>query len=565
MHKSTIPGNHYASRKPIIDNRSFVFVGRDHFLFEQTGESGERSELHSWIHEWRGSNGAHSPAPLVVTNESTGVLKELDDCFKEHPRWTYRATPIRRVKRSAAKPKDAKPAVSVKLLIHFFGFRRVNGHQPNTYFYVIDPSVITGRTTEHIYPELSELDSLREFGNVYREFCNASGVKLCGTRGQFGAAMLRDPRFIGVSQRRIPAFINETARKHLPGNHYELRHPTQVPTEALYLDITNAHHTAAERTKFPDPSGLRARGFHRNPPEGVTGREPWARMGTPKYERILRTHGMFLICALYRGTPKGEILHPASRDSKSGRANYFYCYSNEIPLLEKSGFSILGVEAAWTSGRTSESLNNYARFAQESLRGIHPRNRSWMKLMFLATYGMLGKTPSKYQGVSNQQGKPYQWPTSSGWLDAQLVSTTKEHSPATTNVIALGMIQAETRRNVIETARYLKDSGVEVLALYADSIIVAADSQLPFLPAEWRVKTTLTNLTFWNAVSWSSNEEERLPGVSGAARRQRLLDRPLEGSEAVLRPRSYRGVERFGFSDGFKGRPHPHEALTRTI
>lgn len=152
-----------------------------------------------------------------------------------------------------------------------------------------------------------------------------------------------------------------------------------------------------------------------------------------------------------------------------------------------------------------------------------------MKSLFLSTYGMLGKRPTAYQSVSNMGGKAISWPTSAGWIDGQVKGTSKEHSPVSTNVIALGMIQAETRRNVIELARYLQSYGVTILALYADSLIVDATSQvktksrgkpdatqsveLPFLPPEWRVKTELTNLRFLNKVSWVSDQEERLPGI----------------------------------------------------
>jgi hypothetical protein len=85
------------------------------------------------------------------------------------------------------------------------------------------------------------------------------------------------------------------------------------------------------------------------------------------------------------------------------------------------------------------------------------------------------------------------------------------------------MIQAETRRNVIETARYLELSGCKVLALYADSIVVDAESQLPFLSPEWRIKTPLTNLFFYDSVSWAADEDERLPGRTGIDRRSRAI------------------------------------------
>lgn len=379
----------------------------------------------------------------------------------------------------------------------------------------MDCVTVTGNTSGHHYSGQDEIDSLAIFGGRYREFCRHNGFPIVSTRGKIGGAFLRDPRFFGDGQRKIPAFINETAREHLPGNHYELRGPENTPLSGVYLDITGAHHTAAIATKFPDPSGLRARGKHRSPPESAYVGEPWAKPDTPKGKAILRTHGMVLLQCDYRGTSKGAIVHPAAWEASTNRPNYIYAYTNELELLKESGFTISGIEAAWTSGRTSDSLNRYGAYALESLAKTPKEDRPWVKQLYLSTYGMLGKKPSKYQSVSNMGGKVYNWPTPSGWIEAGIKETSKPYVSSTGNVIALGMIQAETRRNVISLARHLQSYGVTILALYADSLIVdPGENALPFLPPEWRVKTNLTNLIFLNRVSFISDEEERLPGIS---------------------------------------------------
>lgn len=233
------------------------------------------------------------------------------------------------------------------------------------------------------------------------------------------------------------------------------------------------------------------------------------------------------IRALFRGTSKGAINHPATVQATVNRPNIIFAFTNELDLLRSSGFHIQGIEAAWTSGRKSDSLNKYAQHAIETLASTPEEHKPWIKSLLLSTYGMLGKRPSKYQSVSNLGGKSFDWPTPSGWIEGQIKQTSREFSPSTTNVIALGMIQAETRRNVIELARYLETLGVSVFALYADSLIVNVPSDvrlkgvrgkvtrgtLPILPPEWRVKSGLTNLRFFNPVSWISDQEERLPGI----------------------------------------------------
>lgn len=515
INSSLIPENHYATRKPVYDNRTFLFVGRDHFLIEETGEIKPRKECANYLLTYSGE------CPILCTNDSASLVKELDDILKDVPNWTWRATPLRRVKRGSGKPREAKAAVSIRLNPLYCGFKRANGHNGNRYFHFIDTVGITQRTSQHLYPELDEIQSLERFGVRYRDFCRTNNIPLANTRGAIGGAFLRDPRWFGPSERIIPTFVNETAREHLPGNHYELLAPTHETLEGLYLDISNAHHDAARRTEFPDPAGIRARGKHRSSQESTPSGEPWARANSRKGRAILSTHGMVLLQCGYRGTAKGTIVHPAARTATTNRPNYIYAYTNELNLLRSSGFSIDGIEAAWTSGRTSRSLNNYAEHAIETLQRTSPEDKQWIKPLLLSTYGMLGKRPNQYQSVSNFGGKSYTWPTSSGWIEGGVKETSKMYSPATTNVVALGMIQAETRRNVIETARYLQSVGVHVLALYADSLICATTSpgvpgpvQLPFLTPEWRVKTELTGLRFFNPVSFISDQEERLPGIS---------------------------------------------------
>lgn len=506
-----IPENHFPARKTKYEDGYFLFVSSDSVLDEETGETFPRSELHNWILRWDGSSRF-----IVACNNASAIVKELDEKLSAIPSWNWRATPLRRVKRSAIQPRDSKPAVSVHLVPHYCGFKRSNGKSRNRYLHFADCPTLTGHTSDAIYPDLCSEESLRTWGTSYRQLCRDNGLQVCSTRGKFGGAMLRDPRFTDGSRRRVPSFINEIGRSNLPGNYYELRTDEGVIKDGLYLDITSAYHNAAKTVQFPNPAGLRARGNSRSfTEESPIGGKLWAPAGSNKYDSVRRTYGLVLVRASFRGLSKGTIVHPDARTANVGSGNLLAVYTNELPLLEKSGFTIEGFEAAITSGRTDPFFKQYADSATQTLQGAPKEDRAWMKQLFLSTYGMLAKKPTKYQSVSNlgMTGRSITWPTSSGWIEGSLKQGTKSHSPVTTNTIALGMIQADIRRNVIELARYLQTLQVNVLALYADSLIVDASSALPFLPPEWRVKTELTNLRFLNSVSWVADEEERLPGI----------------------------------------------------
>lgn len=568
--------NEYAARTHTYESRNLLCVGNTHFTDEQTGETYTRDNLGS--HLLKLAHSESKDLPVIICNDAGSIVYDLAEFFGKYPSFHWRATPLRRVKRGAAQPPEVKPAISIHLNPLYCGFRRENGHGRNRYFWFVDCTQITGNTSGYHYPGLNETDSLFTFGGAYREFCRDNGMPLAGQRGKVGSAFLRDPRFMLHSQRRVPQFINEQTRGYLPGNHYELRTEVDKAHNGTYLDITSAHHEAAKKTDFPDPSGLRARGAASSKDwaecpltEIDPLREPWAKRGTAKFNAVLNTYGLVAVRALYRGTSKDSILHPAAWSASPNRPNLVFAYTNELPLLEKSGFTIEAVEAAWTSGKTDKTLNRYAEFAIETLKSAPEEHKPWMKSLLLSSYGMLGKKPSQYQSVSNLKGEPFHWPTPNGWIEGKLQRTTgKSRSASVTNVIALGMIQAETRRNIIETANYLSSFGVTILALYADSLIVGVTSQdshksrvrrgvyhsagaLPMLPPEWRVKTELTGLRFLNSVSWVSNEEEKLPGISReshlresrrAAIRARARSRGLsEPSEWLMAQAAWNGVE----------------------
>lgn len=524
--------NEYPARTHTYESRKLLYVSHDKFMAEEDSEIQPRSDLGRYI--LTRAHSADETLPVIICNDAASIIYDLDEFFGKYPSFHWRATPLRRIKRGAAKPAESKSAISVHLNPLYCGFKRENGHGRNRYFWFVDCTQVTGNTSGYHYSGIPEIESLEAFGGAYREFCRDNGMPIVGQRGKVGSAFLRDPRFMLHSQRRIPQFINEQTREYLPGNHYELRAETDKPYSGVYLDITSAHHEAAKKTEFPDPAGLRARGAAASKQwadspltEIDVLREPWARRGTPKFDAVLRTYGLVALRTLYRGTSKGAILHPAAWTASPNRPNLTFAFTNELETLERSGFTIEAIEAAWTSGRTDRTLNRFAEFAIETLQTAPPEHKPWMKSLLLSSYGMLGKRPSKYQSVSNSKGEPFHWPTPNGWIEGKLQQTAKSRSASVTNVIALGMIQAETRQNIIRLAQTLESHGIRILALYADSLIVDAKqtvirkgvstqfpTQLPLLPPEWRVKTGLTHLRFLNAVSWVSEEEEKLPGIS---------------------------------------------------
>jgi hypothetical protein len=521
-------GSEYGPRKHIYEDRQFLYVSSDSVLCESTAETFPRGELPYRL--------PLLTERLIACNDSAGLVKELDEVLSSNPSWSWNGTPLRRVKRSALKPPDQAPTISSKLHISRFGFRDRTGGRRNLFYQCVDCVCITGVPASHnVEQSRSELDDLVEWANAYREFCRENGVRCTNNRGSTGSAMLRDPRFVGLEPRRkIPEFINETARKHLPGNHYDLRAPVGKQYNAVYLDLESAHHNAAKRATFPSPASLRGRGnIERKAAVSFEGgaktntSQPWARFGTTKYEHCIRQHGLFNLSVDFSEIQSDAILPPWAR--KGSTTKSIWVYSNELELLDEIGARIIGIICCYTSPSIDDSLNRYGEWASEYLSRLPLSKRNWIKPILLSTYGMLAKRSEAYQHSNNLRGRPVRYPTSEGWLEGRLLEANSSKSPQTNNIIARGIIEAEVRKAVINYGRLLQDFGVEPLALYADSLIAPAGFAIP-IPDGWTLKTDLTGVIFYNPVSFSSREIEKMPGVDRTADARRARIRQIRAS-----------------------------------
>jgi hypothetical protein len=120
-------------------------------------------------------------------------------------------------------------------------------------------------------------------------------------------------------------------------------------------------------------------------------------------------------------------------------------------------------------------------------------------------------------------GPAKNYPVAGDFIEMHCVAPESSREPLITNVIHRGMIEAQTRLESLAMARSLTSYGLNVLAVYADAVIVERGA-LPLLPPPWRLQAHLTNLQFFDATHFTSDEMERLPGIPRAVdeRRRRL-------------------------------------------
>lgn len=490
-------------RKPVQDSRPIIAYNGESIAVERTGEIHPGATLPEVL--------LTEPSSILVCERADAMLKWLcESPAARIPGWQFKVTPVERMVFREQRRK--RPTVFRQVIVSFLGWRLDRRH--THYHYPLDPVCFVGTPLRRIITaenEASELVALLRWGRDVREWANENGLKVAGGSGSLATQLLKDPRFYPDTRRKVPRATNKKARPHLPGNHYELRAPERTYFDAYYLDMTAAHHTCAESIQFPNANTLLARGRFREPPTSAT-REPFTIPGRPAFTRLITSHGLLLVRLNVPHIPAERFPPPYMKEA--GVRNV-WVYSNELPMIRELGGLVEGVEAAWSSWDPDPGLNQYARWALSQIASMADERKRWAKPVMLATYGMLAARPSarEYGYANARGGEKRVYMTSNGPLHVRVKSQEKETESPVVNVVHRGMIEAEVRMRALSLARDLHSQGVRVLCLYADSVVIESTGAIPFIPPPWRIKSPMTNLQFFNAVSFASDEVTKLPGI----------------------------------------------------
>jgi hypothetical protein len=160
-------------------------------------------------------------------------------------------------------------------------------------------------------------------------------------------------------------------------------------------------------------------------------------------------------------------------------------------------------------------------FAMWSLSQLTKYKHPAIKPALLAAYGLLGvKSDGEIErySISGRPKPPYAEEVQLPLVGECHRSTVKNTRISTIqNVVARGVIEAETRTRSIEYARYLEATGIHVSQIYADGIIAVTDN-MPFLPECWRIAGELTDVRSPSPNTIISKEITRTPGIPGGRR-----------------------------------------------
>jgi hypothetical protein len=340
------------------------------------------------------------------------------------------------------------------------------------------------------------------------------GIKPRPSVGALGSALLRSSPEWMKGRQPAPWFISDIAREHLPGNYYAISNKQKGKRldHVYYMDQASSHHKIASTIPLPDPATLRARGRLRSVEKGEAPR--WITDFS-----LLRQHVGLLCCQVECGTIPTNLEHLYPPWAKKYGRHTRWIWTPELRLFHGDHRIQLDyASSGLTSHRLDTALWEYADWAlQESKRP----DKRFIKSSLLAAYGMLAcrsDRPFTFYAVHGRK-KPPRAEVCELPLLPEVYRSTVERTrvPSIQNVVARGVIEAETRTRSIEYARALEAEGTPVAQIYADGLLAVTDQAPLIVPEHWRIAASLTRVYSPHPNSIISQELVRLPGILGSA------------------------------------------------
>lgn len=452
------------------------------------------------------------PGGIIAGNNLYPILAELAPQVQQDEGWTMTVN----MQQRRTKPMTKDTRLTGKIYISRLTYRRAkvggrkNRRRPPAIKWVV---LELGLFMEDVP---MDLPGIVEAAQSLYALAARRGIKPRSSPGSFGAAMLRASSE-WVERRPAPRFVSEIAREHLPGNFYAISNTMKGKQldHVYYLDQESSHHKIASSVVIPHPHTIRARGHFRAAENGDY--KKW----TNKLDRISEYEGL-LLCMVHTTQIPREQEHLYPPWARIPGSHTAWIWTPELRLFKGDHrLQFEHVICGLLSPHEDFALWEYADWALEQRK--RPDSHIF-KSALLAAYGMLAcrtDLPVQLLSVHGRKPSPNQTVVELPLLPRVYRSEVKrKRVPALQNVVARGIIEAETRTRSLEYAKRLEAEGVPVAQVYADGLLAVADPALfPVfdVPEHWRVAASLTRVFSPHPNSIISDQLVRLPGIIGSA------------------------------------------------
>jgi hypothetical protein len=487
-------------------------VSPEGILDTATGEVTNRLDIEQLL--------TSEPGGVIAGNNLYNVLARLVPDVRKDEGWTMTIhAQSQRVNPMQKNEKRVKGIIYISRLTYRRAKERYRGK-------LLRPPTIKWLVLNlELFTEPSPEQDILATAEALIELAGRRGIKPRHSPGGMGSAMLRASGEWEGKRRPAPRFISEIAREHLPGNFYALssRRGRGTIPHCYYLDQQASHHKITNSVPLPHPHFLRARGRLRAVEDG---KHPLWIDGTQLH--MLRRQVGLLCCYMECDFIPNTLhhLYPPWAVERGNRV--IWIWTPELRLLDRR-VRLRHICCALTSHRLDPALLEYSEWALEQLQRPDAKV---IKSSLLAGYGMLGvrqNGPLELYTVHGRKKPPRAEDCELPLIKKVYRSTIhRVRTPSIQNVIARGVIEAETRTRSIEYARALEGEGIPVAQIYADGLLAVTD-QLPLiLPDHWRAVASLTRVRAPHPNSIISDQLTRLPGIQRNGR-EAYLKKDAEG------------------------------------
>jgi hypothetical protein len=368
------------------------------------------------------------------------------------------------------------------------------------------------------------------------KMAEARGINLRSSMGATASAMVRKSSEWPKGRKAATWEMEPVAKRYLPAGHCKLRSDMMEGAsmrKALYIDRKSAHLSYAANQVIPAPESLRFRGFCLAAERKETRRNWFS--ADQLFDKLRKYVGLYYATIVCDPIPLEEQHLHTWWELKPGIQNVAI-WSPELALLGK--YSRL----KYISGGLLSPVPDWA-ICEYATWGLEYREQTDSKIIkapILAGIGMLGvNTTQSFDKIivsGDETPERAEDVKLALYGEAYRASINRNWHPSIQNPIALGVIQAWTKTDMLLLGRRIESEGIPILQTAADAVIARmhsvykpiANDGSPFIPPGWSVDTLINWRTYGVPTQVLCDNHPKTPGIPKHRQSEYLDGRPMQ-------------------------------------